>query len=198
MKFVRSAGFLCIYVFILLSVYVIYMKTMRVDVVFYSSLYVGIIASVISAVVLAALPMMSIFSFYEKAQLVFVTVLLGYIFAISVPTVIDRSLSFYILEKLQQRGGSIQLDRFSYIFTNEYMREARLVDVRLTEQVESGTIVIAGNCVRLTGKGDAIASFGQFFRKNFLPKQRLLGDRYTGELTDPFLESEANEGYTCR
>ena len=197
MKFARSAGFLFIYVVILLVVYVAYIRTMRVDVVFYSSLYVGVISSVISVVVLAALPIMSIFSFYEKAQLVLITVLLGYIFAISVPTVIDRSLSFYILEKLQQRGGGIQLDEFSYIFTNEYMRESRLVDVRLTEQVESGTIVIDGNCVRLTKKGDVIASFGQFFRKNFLPKQRLLRDRYTDELTDPFQKSVLAPDYLC-
>lgn len=41
--------------------------------------------------------------------------LLAYGFAISVPTVIDRSLSMYILEKLQQRGGGIQLAAFDTV-----------------------------------------------------------------------------------
>ena len=45
---------------------------------------------------------------------------------------------------LGKAKGGIQLAKFNYIFTNEYMREHRLVEVRLTEQVKSGTIVIDG------------------------------------------------------
>jgi hypothetical protein len=33
------------------------------------------------------------------------------------------------------------------------MKEARLVDIRLTEQLDSGTIVIKSGCVRLTDHG---------------------------------------------
>ena len=51
-----------------------------------------------------------------------VWLLLGYILAISVPTVLDRSLSFYILEKLQQRGGGIQQSRFNEVFTLDMPR----------------------------------------------------------------------------
>ena len=58
-------------------------------------------------------------------------ILIGYAFAISIPTVIDRSLSIYILEKIDQRGGGIKQEAFERVFTNEYMLEHRLVDVRL-------------------------------------------------------------------
>ena len=124
--------------------------------------------------------------------------LLGYIFAISLPTVIDRSLSFYILEKLQQRGGAIQLSKFEYIFTNEYMREHKLVDIRLTEQTESGTIIIDKDCVRLTNKGSLLADFSRYFRQNFLPKKRLLRDEYTDKLIDPFSRSDITPDYLCK
>lgn len=89
----------------------------------------------------------------------------GYAMAISGPAVIDRSLSFYILEKIQQRGGGIKQEKLAQVFTDEYLKEHRLVDVRLTEQLESGTIVVNDGCVLLTPKGERFASFGQYFRK---------------------------------
>jgi|SRR6185295_13004783 len=197
MKYFRSFLFLFVFILILGSIYAAYFKMLKVDVVFYSSMYVGVIASFLSLLVLVFVPFFSVFSRYEKFQLFVVSILLGYAFAISVPTVIDRSLSFYILEKLQQRGGGIQLDKFSYIFTVEYMRESQLVDVRLTEQVQSGTIVIDGGCVKLTNKGNLIASFGRFFRKNLLPRQRLLRGEYTDQLIDPFRRSDQKPDYLC-
>jgi hypothetical protein len=44
-----------------------------------------------------------------------VSLLVGVNFAISIPTVIDRSLSAYIFEKLAQRGGAIQFGAFPRI-----------------------------------------------------------------------------------
>jgi hypothetical protein len=113
----------------------------------------------------------SIFSKFEKLLLFVIFLLAGYSVSITVPTVIDRSLSFYILEKIQQRGGGIKFDSFEYIFTTEFIKEHKLVDVRITEQLESGTVVLEGGCVKLTNKGNNIASFSRFFRMNLLPKK---------------------------
>lgn len=198
MKYLKALFGIGIFVVLLFAVYVGYIKFFKVDVVFYSSLLAAAIALGIFSLLLVLMPVFSVFSAFEKVQHLAVCALLGYIWAISVPTVIDRSLSFYILEKLQQRGGGIQLAKFNYIFTTEYMREHRLVEVRLTEQVKSGTIVIDGKCVRLTSKGDNLASFSRFFRQNLLPRQRLLGNGYTDELTDPFARSDDRPDYLCR
>jgi hypothetical protein len=130
--------------------------------------------------------------------MVCIWLLLGYSFAISVPTVIDRSLSFYILEKLQQRGGGIKLDAFDQVFTQEYVKEHRLMDVRLTEQQQSGTIVIRNGCVVLTDWGQTIATTSRFFRNHFLPKQRLLMGEYSDDLTDPFRNSVKRVDYQCQ
>jgi hypothetical protein len=138
------------------------------------------------------------FSRFEIAQMVCIWLLLGYSFAISVPTVIDRSLSFYILEKLQQRGGGIKLDAFDQVFTQEYVKEHRLVDVRLTEQQQSGTIVIRNGCVLLTDWGQTIATTSRYFRNHFLPKQRLLMGEYSDDLTDPFRNSVKRSDYQCQ
>lgn len=198
MKTFRAVLSIGMFFLILLPAYYIDVRYFKVDVVLYSSLFVAALSAAIASLILYSTPYYSIFSGFEKKQLVLIWVLLGYIFAISVPTIIDRSLSFYILEKLQQRGGGISLGKFNYIFTSEYMREHRLVDIRLTEQVESGTITIENDCVKLTKRGDLIASFGQFFRKNLLPKKRLLRGEYTDQLTDPFSRSDTAPDYLCK
>jgi hypothetical protein len=72
------------------------------------------------------------------------------------------------------------------------------MDVRLTEQLESGTILIEGGCVKLTNKGSVIASIGRFYRQNLLPKKRLLMGKYTDDLTDPFRYSKKALNYECK
>ena len=196
-KILRALAASIVFGVLMLATNVIHMRYFDVDVVFYASLLDAGIAVLLAAALLWSLRVFGMFSSFEKLQLVLIWVLAGYAFAISVPTVIDRSLSFYILEKLQQRGGGIREDAFGRVFTQEYMKEHRLVDIRLTEQVQSGTVVIRDGCVKLTAKGAALADFSRFYRRNLLPKKRLILNGYTDALTDPFLHSDSNVDYTC-
>jgi hypothetical protein len=194
---------LALFVVILLAVYILHIKLFKVDVVFYSAILDGTLASIISGIILFKIPYFKNFNGFEKIQVIFSFILMGYIFAISVPTVLDRSLSFYILEKIQERGGGIKKSGFTDVFTKEYMVEHRLVDVRLTEQLSSGTIEIDDSgCVKLTSKGDKLAKFSRYFRKNFLPKERLLMGEYSADLTDPFahgaIEASKTFDYICK
>ena len=185
------------FVVVLLATYVVHSLYLRVNVVFYSAILDGIIATILCSVMLWIVPWFRVLGSAEKLQLVVIWLLLGYGYAISVPTVLDRSLSFYILEKLEQRGGGIRQDAFGEAFTNEYMKEDHLVDVRLTEQLQSGTIVIHNGCVLLTDKGRRLADFSRYFRNNFLPKHRLLMGTYSDTLTDPFRHSTTDVDYRC-
>ena len=196
-KILRALAASIVFGVLVLATNVIHMRYFDVDVVFYASLLDAGIAVLLAAALLWSLRVFGMFSSFEKLQLVLIWLLAGYAFAISVPTVIDRSLSFYILEKLQQRGGGIREDAFGRVFTQEYMKEHRLVDIRLTEQVQSGTVVIRDGCVKLTAKGAALADFSRFYRRNLLPKKRLILNGYTDALTDPFLHSDSNVDYTC-
>lgn len=186
-----------VFIVILLTVYWTHVTMFRVNVVFYAAIADGVLATVITGVLLFLVRYFRSLTIFEKSQLIVIWLLAGYAFAISIPTVIDRSLSFYILEKIQQRGGGIRQDSFEQIFTQEYMKEYRLIDVRLTEQLESGTIMIENGCVKLTKKGKLIATFGRYFRRHWLPKKRLLMGEYTDDLTDPFRESMSSPGYEC-
>jgi len=189
-----TALFICL----LLATYWLHITYFRVDVVLYSAVADGVLAALVAAGFLYLWRGLNIFNGFEKLQLTVIWLLGGYIFAISIPTVIDRSLSFYILEKIQQRGGGIQLAKFEEVFTKEYVKEHRLADVRLTEQQQSGTITIQDGCVKLTERGVQLANFSRFFRKNLLPKQRLLMGTYTDALTDPFRNSQKAPNYECQ
>ena len=198
MKYLKLLGATALYGILLLVIYVVHVRYVPVNVVFYSAILDDVLATGLALLLLAALGWLRSFSRFEIAQMVCIWLLLGYSFAISVPTVIDRSLSFYILEKLQQRGGGIKLDAFDQVFTQEYVKEHRLMDVRLTEQQQSGTVIIRNGCVVLTDWGQTIASTSRFFRNHFLPKQRLLMGEYSDDLTDPFRNSVQRVDYQCQ
>lgn len=197
MKTLRALIGTVVFIFALLVVHYIHINYFKIDVVFYAAIVDGVLAALISGGVLFGMSYFRSLGSFEKSQLIAIWLIGGYAFAISVPTVIDRSLSFYILEKIQQRGGGIRQDAFERVFTQEYVKEHRLVDVRLTEQLKSGTIVIEDGCVLLTENGERLASFGRYYRKNWLPKQRLLMGKYSDDLTDPFRKSLSSMGYEC-
>ena len=197
MKLTRALIASAAFLIILLIVYYVHINYFKVDVVFYAAIADGVLASFIAGVALVWLKLFRPLGSFEKFQLIVIWLLAGYALAISVPTVIDRSLSFYILEKIQQRGGGIRQDSLEQVFTQEYVREHHLVDVRLTEQLESGTIVIENGCVLLTPKGVFIAGFSRNFRQHWLPKKRLLMGQYSDVLTDPFKTSAIIDQYSC-
>jgi len=187
-----------LYALLLGVIHYLHVSFVPINVVFYAAIGDAAIASIAAGTVLFFHSSFRPLGGLEKWQLLVIWLLAGYGFAISVPTVIDRSLSFYILEKLQQRGGGIKQDKFEEVFIREYLPEHRLMEVRLTEQLQSGTIAIENGCVRLTEKGNRVASFGRFYRQNFLPKKRLLMGTYTDALTDPFRHSENIPDYQCK
>ena len=198
MKYLKFLVLMLFFAISLSAIYVIHSWFFKVDVVFYSAIADGMLAAVLTLIVALTVKWFKSFTGFEKLQTFVICLLLGYGFAISVPTVIDRSLSMYILEKLQQRGGGIKLAAFDTVFKEEYMKEHRLVDIRLTEQQQSGTIVIEKDCVKLTEWGQFVASTTTWFRQNLLPKNRLIGDAYSSDLTSPLRNGVERTDYLCK
>jgi hypothetical protein len=195
--YLSAAALIVVYIALFLAINTIHFLYFPVRVVLYDTLLDIVIGLVPFAIVYAlVLRERLVLSRPEFVLSLLVSLLIAVNYAISIPTVIDRSLSAYILEKLAQRGGAIQFSAFPRIFTDEYMKEHRLVDIRLTEQLESGTIRIENGCVRLTDRGRLVATVTRFYRTHFLPKQREIMGSYTDALTDPFRNSTP-ENYAC-
>ena len=191
LKFNKFIGFFVLYNLTLVLTYWIYIHLFQVNVVLYSSVLTVVLA-IIPIIFLLFVVNVNVYNQFEKLLICALLILYGYAIAISLPTVIDRSLSFYLLEKINQRGGSVKQAAFEEIFKNEYVPEHRLIDIRLTEQLESGTITIENNCVSITQKGKNFVHFSQFFRRNFLPKNRLILGEYSDDLIDPLKQTNNN------
>ncbi len=196
-KLIASGAAISGFIGLLLIVYAIHARFLPVGVVLYAALQDVVVATGLVCLALWRLPVFAVLELVEKLQLAAICLLAGYAFAISVPTVIDRSLSFYLLEKLDQRGGGIRHDAMESVIRSEYMSEYRVLDARITEQLASGTIVIQDGCVRLTSRGARTAAFSRFIRAHFLPKQRNLMGIYSDDLIDPFRRSTPEAPYTC-
>jgi len=181
----------------LLAVNYFHFRALPVNVVLYGALSDVVVSTAIAGLASWYVIFCKEVNHLVFAQLVVIFVLLGYIFAITVPTVIDRSFSLYILEKLQQNGGSVRQSAFDGAIVEEFMREHRLSDARLTEQLQSGTITIKDGCVALTPRGQLIASLALWYQEHMLPQHRLLMGTYSNDLTNPFREPSRMSDYRC-
>jgi hypothetical protein len=171
-KLITSSTFLLLFFIFFLVIFRLHVSFINVQVVLFAALIDVLIVSIALGcfIFLSKISIINLFNAFEKIMIILVFILFGYIFSFSFPALIDRSLSFYILEKLEEAPLGIKYDRFDDLFIRDFSRKYHMIDVRLTEQLNSGTIYIKDNCVLLTEKGKNIADFSKFFRKYLLPK----------------------------
>lgn len=146
---------------------------MKVDVVLYSAIGCGALAAAITGLLLGKASLFRCFNGFEKTLLTIIFALFSYILAISIPTIIDRSLSIYMLEKLADTPNGISKKEFSELVAHEYIESYHAVDIRLIEQLKSGTVLIDKDSrVYLTNEGEKIVKFSRFFKSYLLAKNR--------------------------
>lgn len=104
-KALISLSYVAFYIGFVLLAHYVYFNFFSVDVVFYSCMKITIYTALVLGLGLLLWRLMRL-QVFEKACLIIITLCLSYIFSISVPTVVDRSLSFYLLVKIDQRGGA--------------------------------------------------------------------------------------------
>jgi len=177
MKIMNSMLYGLLFLVLLIIIYFIHINYFKIDVVFYAALSDVCISIFLIALVLFFIDKKSAFSKFEKLLLVIIFSLIGYILSMSIPALIDRSLSFYMLEKVQQSHSGIDRKKFDELFIKDFVQQYNMIDVRLTEQLISGTIFIENDCVKLTTKGQIIAEFSSNFRRHWLQVDRLKADR---------------------
>ena len=188
---------LTLYIAIFFLIYIIHIHFFGIDVILYASLMDSFIALFFFLIIFFYSGLFKTYNYFETLTTSCILLLLGYSFSITVPTVIDRSLSFYYLEKIRQHNGAIKKNSMREIFTGDFVDEYKVVEMRLTEQLSSGTILIKGDCIVLTRRGYIVTAFSDFFRRNLLANKRLIVDEYSDHLTDPLRDSKQNKDYFC-
>lgn len=100
------------------------------------------------------------------------TFLIIMLYSILVPTLVDRSLSIYVLRTVSRAEGSVKLADFDGLLQKGYFREMDVTNQRIIEQTASGTIIIKGEDIQLTRKGRLIISLAGIIERYFLPNDR--------------------------
>lgn len=155
-----------IYISILITVYWLHMKYMKVDVILYSALQDVLISLILFGFLQETL-IKKYLNKSEKILILIIQLQLGVMLAISIPTIIDRSLSFYLLEKIQALDG-IKKNQIENLIKNEYIHEFQVPETRINEQLSSKTVMELDGCIRLTSRGEKITKFSLFIRNQFL------------------------------
>ena len=172
-KFLTIILLIGLYLLLFAGLNIVHFRLLPVAVVLYAALFDALLAAALATALVFALPRQQLSTTVSEIMLsLCVGFLIAVIYSIMVPTLIDRSLSIYMLEKLHQYGGGIKQDAVANVIEGEYFAERGVVDARLTEQLNSGTIAVTNGCVRLTPRGEFVARLSQFSRKALLPKQR--------------------------
>lgn len=85
-----------------------HMRFFRVDGMLFAYLLDGIVAITLAPIlILIALFLRKSLSHFELALSILLWALFACLYAISIPVIVDRSPFIYLLEKLEQLGGSI-------------------------------------------------------------------------------------------
>ena len=86
------------------------------------------------------------------------------------PTAIERSLSVYLLERLESSQGMLSISDFNNIAEHDYFNDMSVIETRIDEQVSTGSIVIIDNKVVITDKGKRLVKIFSFVKRYLLPK----------------------------
>jgi len=136
--------------------------------------YFGIVVIVIGAVFLSVLFML----FFDKAKIFFervglkerdffpcllVAFFIMYSFHITIPTLIDRSISIYLLNQLDESGGKAPIAKLQDEFLEGYVGGYSVVCRRMAEQIESGNVVHDEDIYSLTPRGKRAIEFLRAF-----------------------------------
>ena len=91
------------------------------------------------------------------------------IYSIFIPTAVDRSLSVYLLHQLDEHDGALTLAEFDKAASITYFIDMDVVQVRINEQLATGSISMVGNNVVLTDKGKSMNFLFMLVKTYLLP-----------------------------
>ena len=90
-----------------------------------------------------------------------------FLFIIFFNVVIERSLSLYILERLNQTNP-LTIIELNENIRNNYFDDMNVIDTRIVEQISSGNITMHDNQIFLTDQGKSLVNFVRMYKKYFL------------------------------
>lgn len=124
------------------------------DIVFYEGLFISI-----GVAGTAFLTIIGIHLYFKRLKLrdwinaVIIQALFGYAVIITFPSLLDRSISMYILATIAKSGKQVPVERIQKLFEVGYVRDTYTVNKRLNEQIATGNILIKDETIFITERG---------------------------------------------
>lgn len=79
-------------------------------------------------------------------------------FLVLFPVTFDRSVTMFLLARIEQRDGQLDEAALNRIFLKEYVGDMRQIHRRVEEQALSGNILVEAGRIRLTPRGRQLMS----------------------------------------
>jgi hypothetical protein len=79
-------------------------------------------------------------------------------FLVIFPVTFDRSISMFLLARIEQADGRLDSKALQALFTREYLGDMHQIDRRVFEQMLSGNIQVIDGRIHLTPRGKALLS----------------------------------------
>ena len=124
--------------------------------------YQGLFSIVVTSLIIAP-----IFFIYKKFTLeifgyFLFSIMFCYSFLITVPTLLDRSISLYILATISEER-KINKEEIENYFVSGFVLKNKAIDKRLDEQIFTKNIIINNNNYEITNRGKVVNKLNIFF-----------------------------------
>ena len=148
---------LIIYVILFIVVYVIWRKINPDPIVYYNGLIILLgstfVFSILTFLLLRARPDLELLKLIAFPSLV-CFLFLGYSFVITIPSLLDRSISIYLIGTVASAGNEgYSVEKIQKVFEMGYINGTTAIQKRLDEQVASGNMTRSEDIFSITPRG---------------------------------------------
>jgi len=138
------------------------------DILFYRGV---MLASVTTLLLIASLAACSAWLSINAATVIgaaATSLSLNLCFLVLVPVTIDRSISVFLLARIEGRSGTLDAQALDALFRREYLGDMAQIDRRVAEQAKSGNIRVGRDgTIVITPQGRIFLRFSRVIAKGF-------------------------------
>ena len=141
--------FLILFIFFLI-IFIASRIFLKLEIIFYEGIFIIVGVTFISMLL----------RFFKQMHTYFTFFLFCYAFLITIPSLLDRSISLYILGLLHNEKIATLSELQNY-YVSGFVYHNEAIEKRLNEQVRSGNIILVNGDYSLTKKGEVLFYFNQ-------------------------------------
>jgi hypothetical protein len=139
-----------------------------ISILFYRGILTGLCAALFLGVFIAIIAKRFRIDLSTAVGAVIASLSLNLCFLVLLPVTVDRSISVFLLARIEQEDGHLTTSALDRLFRDAYLTDLRQIDRRVSEQILSGNISVdATGHIRMTPRGHAFLAFSRYVAASF-------------------------------